>query len=151
MPRSARRHGAKTDSRWAGSPAQSRPERVSSRRYCSGSALAAYGTKWRRPKGNDRRFPGETLIMGLRSRPSRRGFNFWALLRAAGGFGRARWRERRSSESRRPFRQRRGYTDPPPRSAQKLQCQSPEEKSTVPRHTNRLSSNRPDSRFREEA
>ena len=67
-----------------------------------GAPLTAYGTKQRRPKGNDRRFPGETLIMGLRSRPFRRGFNFWALPRAAGGYGRAGWRERRSSGGRRP-------------------------------------------------
>ena len=64
--------------------------------------LTAYETKRRRPKGNDRRFPGETLIMGLQSRPSRRGFNFWALPRAASGYGRARWRERRSSGGWRP-------------------------------------------------
>lgn len=64
--------------------------------------ITAYGTKRRRPKGNGRRFPGETLIMGLQSRPSRRGINFWALPRAAGGFGRAGWRERRSPGGWRP-------------------------------------------------
>ena len=102
MPRSAKRHGAE---RIGGEP-EALPRAVLSGFHFAGTAreapLTAYGTKRRRPKANDRRFPGETLIMGLRSRPSRRGFNFWALPRAAGGYRRARWRERRSSGGRRP-------------------------------------------------
>ncbi len=85
---------------------EAQPRAVLSGFHFAGTAreapLTAYGTKRRRPKANDRRFPGETLIMGLRSRPFRRGFNFWALPRAAGGFGRAGWRERRSSGGWRP-------------------------------------------------
>ena len=85
---------------------EAQPRTVLSGFHFAGTAreapLTAYGTKRRRPKANDWRFPGETPIMGLRSRPSRRGFNFWALPRAAGEYGRAGWRERRSSGSRRP-------------------------------------------------
>lgn len=102
IPRSTRKDGAKTNLRRAGSP----PRAVLSGFHFAGTAreapLTAYGTKRRRPKANDRRFPGETLIMGLQSRPPRRGISFWALPRAAGGYRRAGWRERRSSESRRP-------------------------------------------------
>ena len=102
MPRSAKRHGAER----IGGEQEALPGARLNELHFAGTAreapLTAYGTKRRRPKANDRRFPGETLIMGLRSRPSRRGFNFWALPRAAGGYGRAGWRERRSSGSRRP-------------------------------------------------
>ena len=85
---------------------EAQPRAVLSGFHFAGTAreapLTAYGTKRRRPKGNDRRFLGETLIMGLRSRPSRRGFSFWARPRAAGEYRRARWREGAAQGGRRP-------------------------------------------------
>ena len=102
MPRGARKHGAKG----IGVEPEAQSGACLNGFHLADTAreapLAAYGTKRRRPKSNDRRFPGETLIMGLRSRPSRRGFNFWAPPRAADGYGRARGRRRRSPGGRRP-------------------------------------------------
>ena len=65
------------------------------------------------------------LIDGHRGHPAHRDLNFWALPCAAGGYGRAGRRERRSSGGPAASRSRRGYPDPPPRSAQKLQPRSP--------------------------
>ena len=74
-------------------------------------AVGAVRHGWRRsfaPTPRARRavasklLPGKRCYVGCRRRPSRRGFNFWALPRAAGGHGRARVRERRRSGGRRP-------------------------------------------------
>ena len=151
IPRSTRKHGAKTNLRRAGSPAQGSPELVSFRRYCSGSATYRLWDEAAEAQGQWSAFPWGDADYGApeSSAPSR-----YQLLgtSSCGGRVQASGMERKAQlREPAPSRQRRGYPDPPPRSAQKLQSQSPEERSTVPRHTNRLSSNRPDSRFREEA
>lgn len=75
-----------------------------------------HGGDWcERRTGGD---PRKTLNIRNRSHPFRRDFNFWALPRAAGGNRRAGW-GKAQLRGLAPSRQRRGYSDPPPRSAQK--------------------------------
>lgn len=78
-----------------------------SRTWAAGNWV--FGGPTPRAKSNGQRFPREAPIAGRRERPAgesgaccRRVFNFWALPRAHGRYGRAGRRERYSSEGLRP-------------------------------------------------